>query len=383
MKKTVLFVIESSFPFFAGGIENWLYNVISILNDRIRIIILSEAPVEYRSAMYSIPDNVELINYHSLRSRGKMRFILRGILGIIDYRTQKYFMRREIRKIIESNELDAIIALNTLNASSAVLYFKKKYTSIKYITCARTMHAEFAASYFPPFRKYFFAQEKKNMLYADVVWSNGYDTQAYYRQFGIDSIIMKNGVNYNLFASKKKSSPYHTEIVIVSVGTLSEVKGYSYLIKAFSLIQSKHEEAKLYLLGKGDPSYYKTLAEELGIADRVVFEGHINDVSPYLQYATVCACLSGGSGLAMAAIEAMASGVPIVAWDTPVYQQFNSKTKTMELTPLNDIESLSKKLDAVLSTPSDFNLMAENAKIEAKEYDWNIVCDDIMRLIIK
>lgn len=381
--KEVLFVIESAFPFFAGGIENWLYNVVRILNDKMKIIVLSESPVEFKTAMYKLPDNVEFVNYHSIRSWGKMRFLLRGILGIIDYRTQKYFMRRQIGKILKRNNLDAIIALNTLNASSAVLSFKTKYPHIKYISCARTMHAEFASSYYPPFRNYFFSQEKKNMLNADEVWSNGYDTQEYYRHLGIESIVMKNGVDYDLFAEKKTITPYKNAKVIVSIGTLSEVKGYSYLMRAYARIKPKHQDAVLYLLGKGDPSFYRNLAKELNISDSVYFEGHQKDVAKYLQNATVCACLSGGSGLAMAAIEAMASGVPIVAWDTPVYQQFNIKTKTMELTPLNDIDSLSKKLDAVLSDPSVFIQMSYEARELAKEFDWNIICGDILKYINK
>lgn len=378
MKYNVLFVIESSFPFFAGGIENWLYNVIGILHNKINITIVSEAPVEYDKAMYKLPTNVKLVNYHSLRSFWRMRFLLRGPLGAIDYLTQKIFMQKAIKKVLNEDSINTIIALNTLNATSATLSFKKKYSQLKYISCARTMHAEFAASYFPFLRKHFFAQEKRNMLSADSVWSNGYDTQEYYRGFGIESLVMKNGVDYQRFATVSKPSPYPKGKVIVSVGTLQEVKGYSYLLKAFSLIKDKHTDANIYILGKGDPKYYQDMAKELGIIDRVIFEGHISDVSPYLQNATVCACLSGGSGLAMAAIEAMASGVPIIAWDTPVYHQFNHNCKTMELVPYQDAESLGERIDELLSNPSEYEAMSSSAQKEAKSFDWETVCDDIL-----
>lgn len=287
MKNNVLFVIESSFPNFAGGIENWLYNVINILHDRVNITIVSEAPVQYNKAMYVLPADVKLVNYHSVRSFWIMRYLLRGPFGALDYLTQKYCMRKAIKEVLHIEQIDTIIALNTLNATSAILSFKKKYPQLKYICCARTMHAEFAASYFPFLRKFFFAQEKRNMLSADSVWSNGYDTQEYYRGFGIESLVMKNGVDYNRFANIYKPSPYPKGKVIVSVGTLQEVKGYSYLLKAFTLIKDKHTDTNLYILGKGNPSYYQKLAEDLGIIDRVTFEGHISDVSPYLQNATV------------------------------------------------------------------------------------------------
>jgi glycosyltransferase involved in cell wall biosynthesis len=56
-----------------------------------------------------------------------------------------------------------------------------------------------------------------------------------------------------------------------------------------------------------------TVARELGIAHRVVFTGHVRDVPAVLPALDVLVCASREEGFGLAAVEAMASGVPVVS----------------------------------------------------------------------
>jgi glycosyltransferase involved in cell wall biosynthesis len=89
-------------------------------------------------------------------------------------------------------------------------------------------------------------------------------------------------------------------------------------------------------------------------------------------------CLSGGGGMSMSALEAMCSGVPVIAWDTPVYRQLIDSGRSGFLVPEGDSEELAMAVQAALSLPEEEReRMAGNARRIARLHDWTAVVDRI------
>lgn len=94
------------------------------------------------------------------------------------------------------------------------------------------------------------------------------------------------------------------------------------LIETFSLFKNKyHQSHKLVIIGQKDLSYtpeLKKIAKELNLENEIVFTGRVEDdeLPAFYQRADVFVFTSLFEGFGMPLAEAMASGVPVVAFDT-------------------------------------------------------------------
>ena len=134
----------------------------------------------------------------------------------------------------------------------------------------------------------------------------------------------------------------------------------------------------MFFIGKGDPEKYENRAERLGIGERVHFLGHRSNVGAYMKKCDILACLSGGSGMSMSAIECMASMKPVVAWDTPVYQQFNRNYQTMLLVKERDAEKLADGILELINNYDTYKMMTKNAREASMSYDWSNVVEELL-----
>ncbi len=103
-------------------------------------------------------------------------------------------------------------------------------------------------------------------------------------------------------------------IELLHVGRFFPQKNHRGLIDAFKIIQAKHPAATLRLLGDGSLlDETKAYAQEQGIEESVIFEGAQANVYPYLAKADIFILPSLYEGMPITLIEAMGSGLPIVA----------------------------------------------------------------------
>lgn len=102
------------------------------------------------------------------------------------------------------------------------------------------------------------------------------------------------------------------ERLVISVGRLVYYKGFEYLIRAMTQV-----DGKLLIIGDGPlRADLQRLASELGIAERIVFLGEVQNeqVIPYYRAAQVFALASvaRSEAFGIVQIEAMASGLPVI-----------------------------------------------------------------------
>ena len=100
--------------------------------------------------------------------------------------------------------------------------------------------------------------------------------------------------------------------MILSVGEVNKNKNHKVGIEA--LAKLNYPDVYYVICGRGPlMDAHKELAKELGVGDRVVFTGYRTDVADFYKMADVFLFPSFREGIPVAVMEAMASGLPVVA----------------------------------------------------------------------
>ena len=93
------------------------------------------------------------------------------------------------------------------------------------------------------------------------------------------------------------------------------IKGIWHLVKAFYLVQVRHPECRLVVMGAGNWDRYKEMAKKLGIRDKVAFMGLKKNPFPYVAASDIYVCSSNREGFPNAVLEAMALKKPVISAD--------------------------------------------------------------------
>jgi len=170
-------------------------------------------------------------------------------------------------------------------------------------------------------------------------------------------------------ARRALNLPADASPVVAVVGRLEEQKGHRYL---FDAVASLHRSfPKMHLLLAGDGALRPELesrARALGIGQRVSFLGHCNDVQRVLDAADLFVLPSLWEALPFALLEAMASGLPVVATRVAGVPEVVSHGRTGLLVPPADAGALASALAEVVASRSRLDDMgaAARAVVEAR-----------------
>jgi len=110
--------------------------------------------------------------------------------------------------------------------------------------------------------------------------------------------------------SRKAGNPF----TFVHIGRFNEQKNHKGLLDAFQKVLQHCPDCRLNLLGDGELfAEMKAYAEGLGLGENVCFLGSSSNIYPHLHEADVFLLPSNYEGMPMTIIEAMGTGLPIVA----------------------------------------------------------------------
>src|SRR5215216_458769 len=172
-------------------------------------------------------------------------------------------------------------------------------------------------------------------------------------------------------AALRSERGWNDDKVIISVGRLAEEKNWITLLQAFALAQKRHPKIRLVLLGDGPQAEtLRQLAGELGITERVTFTGNVpfNDVPTYFKAADLFAFASLTETQGLVTLEAMASGLPVVAVDASGTRDILEDGKQGFLTQ-NDPQGLANGLVKVLEDSSLVGKFKSAALRTSRAYD--------------
>lgn len=172
------------------------------------------------------------------------------------------------------------------------------------------------------------------------------------------------------------------ELVILFVGSLDRAhyfKGVDVLLAAFGLLLDL--PVRLHIVGRGElRARYQAQAAALGLASRVCFDDSVSDADlpAHHQMADVLVLPSTtrGEAFGVVLLEAMASGVPVVASDLPGVREVVTRTGGGLLTPPNAAGALAAALRTLLTDAPRRQRLGQlgRAAVE-RHYAWPVVID--------
>ena len=256
--------------------------------------------------------------------------------------------------------------------SGAIAWLLKKVFGIPYIISLRGGDV-------PGFRPYDFRHHHKILApFLHLIWrdasavvanSNGLRALANIFDARFDIHIIPNGVDLQEYATERRAwSPPR----LLSVGRLVHQKGLDLAMSA--LAQLKELEWQWCIAGDGPQiNALRSLANEFGIQDRVIFPGwrsHAELVECY-KASNLLLFPSRHEGMPNVVLEAMASGLPVIASRIAGNEELVLDGETGLLFPSEDVEALCVALRTLLTDTSQRQVMgnASRRRVQAL-YSW-------------
>lgn len=132
--------------------------------------------------------------------------------------------------------------------------------------------------------------------------------------YGIDSIVIYNGIPTQEYACRKEEESKDDVISLINVGKFKKAKNHFLLIESFAIALEKEPKLRLVLVGDGSlRRRVEERVKQLGLSGKVVFLGWREDVSSVLNNSDIFVLSSAWEGFGMVLVEAMAAGKPVVA----------------------------------------------------------------------
>lgn len=156
--------------------------------------------------------------------------------------------------------------------------------------------------------------------------------------------------------------------VMLNVGRLRLAKGQEQLLDALPAVLARVPDARLEIAGEGPCRRgLEDRCRRLGIASAVRFLGHRDDVPKLLRHADLFLFPSRHEGHPGALVEAMLSGIPIVASDLPVHRETVRDGRTGVLVPMDDPEAWARAIVSLLEQPDRSYRMGLAARRDAEQ----------------
>jgi len=173
--------------------------------------------------------------------------------------------------------------------------------------------------------------------------------------------------------------------VILNVGRQTAQKGHDDLVRAFAEVNARYP-AYLVILGRegdGTGSLRRAIAE-FEIEERVTVIRYTDQPYHYYRNADVFAFPSRMEGLGTAVLEAMACGLPVVAYDIPPVREIGGLDTLATLVPTGDVAALADAMSIILEDPAKVRPMTDAAQAHvAAQYSLEGVARRVQELLTR
>jgi len=197
-----------------------------------------------------------------------------------------------------------------------------------------------------------------------------------YRTFDIKKEIevIPNFVDLTRFQRKaidpfRKVIAPQNERIIVHASNFRKIKRVMDVIKIFAEV-NKRIPSKLLFVGDGPDSHdAENLCRELGICDDIRFIGKQEQIEEILAVSDLFILPSEYESFGLAALEAMAAGVPLISSNAGGLPEININGKTGFMSPVGDVASMSRNAIAILENDEVLKTFKQNALEQSKRFD--------------
>jgi glycosyltransferase involved in cell wall biosynthesis len=159
--------------------------------------------------------------------------------------------------------------------------------------------------------------------------------------------------------------------LIAIVGRLSEMKGQDHAIRAMEILGKTNHGVALLVVGEGPQhTELELMTKKLNLHDIVRFTGQRSDIPKLLSAIDIVAMPSMfGEGFPFVAIEAIASGKPVVAYDVAGIPEVVLHNKCGFIVPVGDVQGLANGILRLLNEQNTYHRLSQGGLKHAQKYD--------------
>jgi len=158
------------------------------------------------------------------------------------------------------------------------------------------------------------------------------------------------------------------EKILIHVSNFRPVKRIMDIIDTFALIMDEIP-SKLILLGDGpERSRAEQKCRELNMCDRVIFVGNVKNPMELLNIGDLFMLPSESESFGLAALEAMAVGLPVISTNTGGLPEVNRHGVTGMMSNVGDVEDMAKNVRFLLSDDKRLQKFRSNARQRAADF---------------
>lgn len=169
---------------------------------------------------------------------------------------------------------------------------------------------------------------------------------------------------------------------IISVGRYFDEKGYDMLLNVWAIVEKQCDDWELDIYGDGNKSYYEKMAVSLNLdKKRCRLNDSISDVQKEYLDSSLFVCTSRFEGFGMGIIEAMACGLPVVAFDClwgP--RSIISDGEDGLLVENGNIKKMAETILSLMNHPEKISEMGMNARKNVQRFNIDTIAKKWKRL---
>jgi starch synthase len=189
-------------------------------------------------------------------------------------------------------------------------------------------------------------------------------------------VITTLGVDLNLFSSVSRPNPSRP-VRFVFVGSISAAKGVPLLLEAWRSLGKV--DAELWLIGSTGAQRKRLIPELPGL--RVVGRRQHRELPGMLRQCDVLVLPSYFEGFGAVLLEAMATGLPIIATDSTAAPDLIANGVEGYVIPTGNVEALKTAMARFIDSPDKVALMSRAARRCAERYSWDAYGDRWMNIL--
>ena len=198
--------------------------------------------------------------------------------------------------------------------------------------------------------------------------------------FDTDAVVIPNGIDGQRYANAKISENYSGGHTVGFIGRFDESrKGLQVLLDSLAIVSRFIPDVTYLIAGPGESEdFLKRLNPQL--RSRIKFLGLLTNEQKMSFLKTVqiyVAPNTGSESFGIILTEALSAGTAVVASDIPAFKAVLENGAAGDLFINGDSADLAKVLVALLRDDQRRKKLAENGKLSAQKYDWQVVAEQI------
>jgi glycosyltransferase involved in cell wall biosynthesis len=180
---------------------------------------------------------------------------------------------------------------------------------------------------------------------------------------GIDVEEFKPGIHSQKSSARKAQGLPHDAFVIGGVGRLVPQKNFAVFLDVVAQVIAKNPQVIFVIAGTGpQEAALKAKADTLGLGEHVRFLGHVTDRISLYHAIDVLLMTSDFEGTPMTLLEAMASGLPVVASAVDGVAEVCGNERDALLVPARDVKGFVSALERLMGDEEVAKRLGANAR---------------------